>query len=109
VVPKRVDQLPAFWGSRGSSENKRRLNLKYCFTFDESKRILDLFTRFVADFVCEEKISGCRVTDTTDADHPTLGFFREVYMDGVNAMDTEFFNHFLKTRTFNAYFERTAR
>jgi hypothetical protein len=109
LIPKRAEQLPAFWASRGCSENKKHMNLKYCFTMDESKRILGIFTGFVADLVREEKLSRCKVVDRTDADHPTIGFFRDVYMDGVNATDTEFFDRFLKTRTFTTYFERTVR
>jgi hypothetical protein len=109
LIPKRADQMAEFWSSRRCSEFKERLKLKYCFTPDESKKILNVFTEFVADIVSEEKICGCRLIDTTDADRPKIGFFKDAYMETVNSTDRDFFDHFLETRAFTAYFERAAR
>jgi hypothetical protein len=75
---------------------------------DETRRILAAFTRFVQEFVGEEKICGCRVRNTTDGDHPKVEFFNDVYMLSVSPTDAEFFDLFLETQAFAAYFEQAA-
>jgi hypothetical protein len=49
------------------------------------------------------------VRDTTDGDHPKVGFFKDVYMLSVGPTDAEFFDSFLQTQAFAAYFKQAAR
>jgi hypothetical protein len=107
-VPKRPDQVAAFWATKRCSIIKKRWKLRWFFTPEEAKRLLAVFTKFLAEFVREEKICGCRVRDTTDLEKPKVGFFKEIYMLGVNPTDTDFFDSFLQTQAFAAYFEQAA-
>jgi hypothetical protein len=107
-LPRRPDQVAEFWALRECSHVKKRLRLKYLFAPPEATRLLDVFTKFVQEFVKEEKICGSRVRDTTDQANPRVGFVKEVYMIGISPTDTDFFDHFVQTQAFVAYFEHAA-
>jgi hypothetical protein len=108
VRPKRTRDAAAFWKARDVSGMKRRWNLKCCFTKEETYQVLDVINRYVSQFVSEDKICGCRVRDTTDEENLRVGFVREVYMLDVNPKETGFFDQFLQTQMFAAYFEKAA-
>jgi hypothetical protein len=108
LVPRRPDQAAEFWTRRDYPEVKKRWGLKYSINEEDSQELITVFINYVTDLVREERICGCRVRDTTDPDHPKVGFVREVYMLGVVPKDTDFFNQFLQTQTFAAFFESAA-
>jgi hypothetical protein len=107
-VPKRARDTAAFWQARDVFGMKRRLNLKCCFTRENTYRVLDVINGYVNHFLTEDKICGCRVRDTTDQENLRVGFVKEVYMLDVSPTETDFFDQFLQTQTFAAYFEKAA-
>jgi hypothetical protein len=86
----------------------QKKRMKYAFGMADVERCLDVFARFVGEFVKEERICACRVKDTTDPANPRAQFVKEVYMLEVPATDIAFFDRFLQTQAFATYFQRAA-
>jgi hypothetical protein len=107
-APKAPDAADAFWDRRDCAPVKRRMRLKFPIGHDDAAKILAVVTRFVEEWVGEEKLCGCRVRDTTDSENPKYGFVKEVYMIGIPPAEVEFFEQFLQTQTFVAHFEKSA-
>jgi hypothetical protein len=111
-TPKGKPDDPEFWKKRErqmvSVPVKRRLRLKYSFCPVDVNRIMAIFGKYVGNFVSADKICGCRVRDTTDSANPKIAFVKQVYMIGLRPRDTDFFEAFLQTQGFFAYFERAA-
>jgi hypothetical protein len=109
-TPKGRPDDADFWKKRErqmiSIAIKRRLRLKYSFCPGDVNRIMSVFSKYVSEFVKPEKLCACRVRDTTDSAHPKIAFVKQVYMIGLRPRDTDFFESFLQTQAFFAYFEK---
>lgn len=69
--------------------------------------ISPLFILFNEYFVSQERLTGCRVRDTTDEDHPVVGFVKDAYMVNVADNEIDFYDALVETQTFQAYCEET--
>ncbi|EAX93281.1 hypothetical protein TVAG_082540 [Trichomonas vaginalis G3] len=80
---------------------------KYIFTPGNALKIQQIFTKYLNEMVGPERLSGCRVRDTTDPDNPKVGFVNDAYMIGINECDLDFVEAFIGTQFFQAYCEET--
>lgn len=79
----------------------------HSFGYAGTRELIETFTTFLNQFVSNDRLAGCRVRDTTDEEHPVVGFVKEAYMTEVPEKCTDFFNMFVDTQTFNDYCEST--
>jgi hypothetical protein len=110
VKMPRSSDAGAFWAKRAEMpvRMKRRLRFRFSFCPADTAKVMEMLGNFVGEFVTETRLKSCRVRDTTDPSNPKVGFVKEVYMLTVAPTDVVFFEHFLQTQTFAAYFEKAA-